>query len=228
MIPRSRVSGRLLIGRSAARTVPSSTSTRAVAGFPAVAHYTQQHACARRLQPAPACTAAQHRIPALYFSTSAFLGKEKDKPSKFFDPSAEPESTEPLSEEEVKANLENKKKEAISAEKAANESKDSDADATVSAKSDNSASQAQENKAGSSAGGAAGAGSGDGSGDGGKRGRKSSEKALQKPVVPDVYPQVLAIPIARRPLFPGFYKAITIKDPDVATAITETRIKMRM
>ncbi|KAJ4158184.1 uncharacterized protein LMH87_008722 [Akanthomyces muscarius] len=222
MIPRSRVSGRLLIGRSAARTVPSSTSTRAVAGFPAVAHYTQQHACARRLQPAPACTAAQHRIPALYFSTSAFLGKEKDKPSKFFDPSAEPESTEPLSEEEVKANLENKKKEAISAEKAANESKDSDADATVSAKSDNSASQAQENKAGSSAGGAAGAGSGDGSGDGGKRGRKSSEKALQKPVVPDVYPQVLAIPIARRPLFPGFYKAITIKDPDVATAITES------
>ncbi|OAA74714.1 ATP-dependent protease La [Akanthomyces lecanii RCEF 1005] len=222
MIPRSRVSGRLLIGRSAARTVPSSTSTRAVAGFPAVAHYTQQHACARRLQPAPACTAAQHRIPALYFSTSAFLGKEKDKPSKFFDPSAEPESTEPLSDEEVKANLENKKKEAISAEKAANESKDSDADATVSAKGDNSASQAQENKAGSSAGGAAGAGSGDGSGDGGKRGRKSSEKALQKPVVPDVYPQVLAIPIARRPLFPGFYKAITIKDPDVATAITES------
>ncbi|KAJ3473029.1 hypothetical protein NLG97_g10560 [Lecanicillium saksenae] len=79
-----------------------------------------------------------------------------------------------------------------------------------------------ENKAGSSASGAAGAGSGDNSGDGGKRGRKSSEKALQKPVVPDVYPQVLAIPIARRPLFPGFYKAITIKDPDVATAITES------
>lgn len=219
MIPRSRVSGRLLIGRSVARAAPSSTGTRAAAGFPAVAHYTQQHAGARRLQPQP----AQQRIPALCFSTSAALGKEKDKPSKFFDSSAEPDSTEPLSEEEVKANLENKKKDAAAAEKAASEAKETDSDANVSAKSDNSTSQGQDNKAGSSAGGAAGAGSGDGSGDGGKRGRKSSsEKALQKPVVPDVYPQVLAIPIARRPLFPGFYKAITIKDPDVATAITES------
>ncbi len=31
----------------------------------------------------------------------------------------------------------------------------------------------------------------------------------------------MAIPIAKRPLFPGFYKAITIKDPTVASAITE-------
>lgn len=62
---------------------------------------------------------------------------------------------------------------------------------------------------------------GDDSGSGGgKRGRKS-EKALAKPVVPDIYPQVLAIPIAKRPLFPGFYKAITIKDPNVASAIME-------
>ncbi|GAD95871.1 lon protease [Paecilomyces variotii No. 5] len=58
--------------------------------------------------------------------------------------------------------------------------------------------------------------------DGGKKGRKgSSEKALQKPSIPDVYPQVMAIPIAKRPLFPGFYKAITIRDPNVATAIQE-------
>ncbi|KAL2832919.1 Lon protease-like protein, mitochondrial [Aspergillus cavernicola] len=56
--------------------------------------------------------------------------------------------------------------------------------------------------------------------DGGKKGRKgSNEKALQKPSVPDVYPQVMAIPIAKRPLFPGFYKAITIRDPNVAAAI---------
>ncbi|KAM3508025.1 hypothetical protein MY10362_001446 [Beauveria mimosiformis] len=218
MIPRSRISGSLLLRRSSSRAVPSSTGARAAAGFPAVAHYTQQHACARRLQSAP----TQHRIPALSFSTSTSLGKEKDKPNKFFDSSAESESTEPLSEEEVKANLENKKKEAAAAEKATNESKETNTDANVSAKSDNSASQAQDSKTGSSAGGAAGAGSGDGSGDGGKRGRKASEKALQKPIVPDVYPQVLAIPIARRPLFPGFYKAITIKDPDVATAITES------
>ncbi|RAL17688.1 endopeptidase La [Aspergillus homomorphus CBS 101889] len=58
--------------------------------------------------------------------------------------------------------------------------------------------------------------------DGGKKGKKgSSEKALQKPVVPDIYPQVMAIPIAKRPLYPGFYKAITIKDPNVASAIQD-------
>lgn len=63
---------------------------------------------------------------------------------------------------------------------------------------------------------------GSGGGDGGRKGRKnSSEKALQKPSIPDVYPQVMAVPIARRPLFPGFYKAITIRDPNVVTAIQE-------
>ncbi|KAI5298318.1 hypothetical protein KEM56_004147, partial [Ascosphaera pollenicola] len=55
-----------------------------------------------------------------------------------------------------------------------------------------------------------------------KKGRKSaSEKALQKPSVPEIYPTVMAIPIARRPLFPGFYKAITIRDPNVIAAIEE-------
>ena len=59
-------------------------------------------------------------------------------------------------------------------------------------------------------------------GDGGRRGRKpSAEKALSKPTVPEIYPQVMAIPIASRPLFPGFYKAITIRDPNVIAAIQE-------
>ncbi|OGM39740.1 putative mitochondrial serine protease Pim1 [Aspergillus bombycis] len=58
--------------------------------------------------------------------------------------------------------------------------------------------------------------------DGGKKGKKGSgDKALQKPSVPEVYPQVMAIPIAKRPLFPGFYKAITIRDPNVAMAIQD-------
>ncbi|KAL2316268.1 hypothetical protein POMI540_0216 [Schizosaccharomyces pombe] len=39
--------------------------------------------------------------------------------------------------------------------------------------------------------------------------------------VPDVYPQLLALPIARRPLFPGFYKAIVTKNPSVSEAIKE-------
>ncbi|KKK16950.1 hypothetical protein P175DRAFT_0525004 [Aspergillus ochraceoroseus IBT 24754] len=64
--------------------------------------------------------------------------------------------------------------------------------------------------------------SNNGGDDGGKKGKKgSNEKALQKPSVPEVYPQVMAIPIAKRPLFPGFYKAITIRDPNVATAIQD-------
>ncbi|PWY71607.1 ATP-dependent protease La [Aspergillus heteromorphus CBS 117.55] len=67
-----------------------------------------------------------------------------------------------------------------------------------------------------------GANNGGGNEDGGKKGKKGTgEKALQKPSVPEVYPQVMAIPIAKRPLFPGFYKAITIRDPNVATAIQD-------
>ncbi|RDW79729.1 Lon protease-2 [Coleophoma cylindrospora] len=70
---------------------------------------------------------------------------------------------------------------------------------------------------------AAQGGSGDsGSGDGGKKGRKgATERALQKPSVPEVYPQVMAIPIAKRPLFPGLYKAITVRDPNVVAAIKD-------
>lgn len=68
-------------------------------------------------------------------------------------------------------------------------------------------------------GGDAGSGSGEG---GGRRGRKSSsEKAISKPSIPEIYPQVMAIPIAKRPLFPGFYKAITVRDPHVIAAVQE-------
>lgn len=74
-----------------------------------------------------------------------------------------------------------------------------------------------------SGGAASGGESGSGGGDGGRKGSRkaSSEKALQKPTIPDVYPQVMAIPIAKRPLFPGFYKAVTIRDPNVTAAIQE-------
>ena len=86
-----------------------------------------------------------------------------------------------------------------------------------------------ENPSGSSTGntkgstGAQGAESGSTVGDGGKKGgrRASTERAIQKPSVPDVYPQVMAIPLAKRPLFPGFYKAITIRDQNVISALHE-------
>ncbi|KAI8879881.1 LON-domain-containing protein [Backusella circina FSU 941] len=80
-----------------------------------------------------------------------------------------------------------------------------------------------------------GAASGGGQNEGGGRdgnngdGKSSSknhswdviDNQLQKPTVPEVYPQVLALPIAGRPLFPGFYKAVVIKDPSVTSAINE-------
>ena len=44
---------------------------------------------------------------------------------------------------------------------------------------------------------------------------------LAKPTIPEIYPQVLALPIARRPLFPGFYKAVVIRNPAVVAAIKE-------
>lgn len=75
---------------------------------------------------------------------------------------------------------------------------------------------------GSSAGGSGGD-SGSGGNDGGRRGgrKPSTERAVQKPTIPEIYPQVMAIPIAKRPLFPGFYKAITVRDPNVIAAIQE-------
>lgn len=75
-----------------------------------------------------------------------------------------------------------------------------------------------------------GAASGNGQNEGSNGDGKSSSKnhswdvidnQLQKPTVPEVYPQVLALPIAGRPLFPGFYKAVVIKEPSVTAAINE-------
>lgn len=67
-----------------------------------------------------------------------------------------------------------------------------------------------------------GVGAGSGSDGGRGRGKKGTiERQLSKPTVPENYPQVMAIPIAKRPLFPGFYKAITIRDRNVVEAIQE-------
>lgn len=76
-------------------------------------------------------------------------------------------------------------------------------------------------------GGAAGSSDPPGDGDaGGKRFRNplsppAPPTAIAKSTAPEIYPQVMAIPIAKRPLFPGFYKAITIRDPNVIAAISE-------
>lgn len=49
----------------------------------------------------------------------------------------------------------------------------------------------------------------------------SSGKEIAKVNVPDVFPRVLALPITLRPLFPTFYKAVTITHPPVIKAIRE-------
>lgn len=45
--------------------------------------------------------------------------------------------------------------------------------------------------------------------------------SIMKHSVPEIYPQVLALPIARRPLFPGFYKAVVVRNPQVVAAIKD-------
>ncbi|KAL7921137.1 Lon protease C-terminal proteolytic domain-containing protein [Trichoderma austrokoningii] len=207
MLPRSRASGRLILERSAAsqsnRTLLSDSIPRA---------WTLSSALR-------ATQIAGRRYPGLRprlagasssFSTTTRLGKDKDKDN-FFNSAAEPTRES----EDAKAK---------------EDSKTATADPeSVASAAKNEGGSSQDGKPSDAAGSAAGAGSGVGNegsggdgGDGGKRGRRAAERALSKPVIPEVYPQVLAIPIARRPLFPGFYKAITIKDPNVATAITES------
>ncbi|KAF9475959.1 ATP-dependent protease La [Pholiota conissans] len=49
----------------------------------------------------------------------------------------------------------------------------------------------------------------------------SNPGSIAKQSVPEIYPQVLALPIARRPLFPGFYKAVVVRNPAVVAAIKD-------
>lgn len=170
------------------------------------AHPGQVVACSR-----PTIATKPGALSTASFSTSTARRKEKD--NDFFDQ----KTVEPLSDEETKANLE-KKTEEVADE--VTETKSSTSEPPSTGNKDGQG-EAGDGKA-SSAGGGASSGSGnDAPGDGGRKGRKLADKALQKPVVPEVYPQVMAIPIAKRPLFPGFYKAITIKDPQVSAAILE-------
>ena len=64
---------------------------------------------------------------------------------------------------------------------------------------------------------------GDGNDDGGDddfSSKKSKSSTLAD--LPEVYPQIVALPISRRPLFPGFYKAVIISDVNVIKAIKES------
>lgn len=178
--------------------------------------------CPRKLPGCPTRprlpTRSRRSVSLSRFTTSTI---HLDKKSRgFFD-----NSIEPLSEEEIKENLDAQQKnkgqtpdDVVKRPGAAAKSSDAEAPANNEGKSDSN--DGKGGAAGGAAGSGAGSGSGgDGPGDGGRR--KRPERALQKNTVPDVYPQVLAIPIAKRPLYPGFYKAVTIRDPSVSAAISD-------
>ena len=143
------------------------------------------------------------------FSTS--ISRYKDRaPEDIPDPiPVKDESTSPSEKQNAQELAENEAEESREAAK-----KSSEAPATGTNASD------AKGSSGSSSGGESGSG---GSGEGGRRGgrKTSTERGIQKPTVPEIYPQVMAIPIAKRPLFPGFYKAITVRDPNVIAAIQE-------
>lgn len=121
------------------------------------------------------------------------------------------DSTEENTKEKVEPSAEISGESEVEAKKQSPESSASSGNAPSEGGADGKASSA----------GAGGAGD-SGSGDGLKKGRKTSaEKSLQKVDVPTVYPQVMAIPLTKRPLFPGFYKAVTVRDPAVVSAIQD-------
>jgi Lon-like ATP-dependent protease len=98
---------------------------------------------------------------------------------------------------------------------------------TIAAESSSSSGQASSSSSAPASSGSSSA-SGSGSGSGSSSGSGSDDstppktgREIAKPSIPETYPQVLALPITRRPLFPGFYKAVTITSPPVIKAIRE-------
>lgn len=90
----------------------------------------------------------------------------------------------------------------------------------------NPSSGASSSSAFSSSGSSASGGSGEStppsSDNGSSNSNSSSGTSVSRRSVPEDYPQVLALPITRRPLFPGFYKAVVINDKEVIKAIKES------
>lgn len=82
-----------------------------------------------------------------------------------------------------------------------------------------SESQSSPASSGATAGLPAGGNDGDGGDNVGNDGNNKNKSKKHAP--PEVYPQMLALPISRRPLFPGFYKAVVISDDRVMKAIRE-------
>ncbi|KAF2141503.1 uncharacterized protein K452DRAFT_309253 [Aplosporella prunicola CBS 121167] len=158
-------------------------------------------------------SSSKHRATASSLSTSRHFSttpaRRKEKP-----PSAAPDEELSLKKSEGEDKDKKKKKEQPEEPETGANAKAKDPEPIPS----NKGADGKGSSGGSGGSGGEAPPSGGESGGGGKR-RKTSERSLQKPSVPDVYPQVMAIPIGKRPLFPGFYKAITIRNQAVAAAI---------
>ncbi|KIW47940.1 ATP-dependent protease La [Exophiala oligosperma] len=161
--------------------------------------------------PRPSLSSLLHARPGLQIREfSSHPVRRKDKPPED-EPSPQPEGAETKSKK-----VENELEEAPRTEDSAESKRSPSEPQPIPQSSSDGKPAAGGNVGESSSGGGQSSGGG---GDGGKRGRKTTQ--ISKPTVPEIYPQVMAIPIAKRPLFPGFYKAITIRDPNVVAAITE-------
>ncbi|KAF2094053.1 ATP-dependent protease La [Rhizodiscina lignyota] len=156
-------------------------------------------------------------LPSTLRSFSATTARRKDKPS-------DPPEPAPADEETTQRSKESKDETSISRDEA--ESEEAKTKTPDPIPSNNSADGAKGATAGGGSGSSGDSNSSSGEGRGKKRKAPSSstqtpERSLTKPTIPEVYPQVMAIPITKRPLFPGWYKAITVRDPNVIAAIQE-------
>lgn len=112
-------------------------------------------------------------------------------------------------------------------EEALVEGPDTPSISTQGSEDDNAASSGSSSQSDSAPPASSSSSGGDGSDDGQPPDSPPPEPSVQpatiiaKQSVPEYYPQVLALPIARRPLFPGFYKAVVIRNPAVVAAVKE-------
>ncbi|KAI0996764.1 Lon protease [Podosphaera aphanis] len=175
----------------------------------------------------PAFTACWHRSNSISifttrhqsanFSTFPATRKESPKPAK--------SPTDDTLEESNSEKSDNSSSNEAAENKTKNVPAVSNLHSSVDEKGSSSGSGSDSKTATTSSAGSAGSAIGvgnSGNSESGKKSRKSSgDKALQKSAPPEIYPHVLAIPISKRPLFPGFYKPVTIRNKHVISAIQE-------
>lgn len=134
--------------------------------------------------------------------------KSNDKEDKSIDKDKKDKGSNKEKEDKDKENENQKDDEISKSDKSSKPSNSSNAGASASKSSSSSGSS----------------GNGDGDGDDDDITATLKPKSRSSPMVevPEVYPQIVALPISRRPLFPGFYKAVIISDVNVIKAIKES------